>query len=150
MLFRELDGFDENLKSGEDYDLCERASSLGCKIWIDTELVAYHHGYPETIGGFFRRERWHGMGDVTSISKVAHSKVAIAALLFGLLHLALITSLFFGLAETMVSFGSIFCLCVLVIIYKFNLCSPTLILKLVPAVYFYLLGRLFAFAPINR
>lgn len=145
MVFEELGGFDENLSSGEDYELCKRAKSLGYKLLIDEKLVAYHQGYPDTIKDFVIRERWHGMGDVTSLVEIVNSKVAVSALLFGILHLSTIILIFFSLHAAVFSLASIFFLCVFIVMYKFRVWSLTAILKLLPAVYFYLTGRFLSF-----
>lgn len=86
-LFEECSGFDERLKTGEDYDLCQRALSRGGRIRSDPRLVAIHHGFPKTVPAFFRRELWHGMGDFSSGQAFSQSKVAMASVLFFLFHI---------------------------------------------------------------
>lgn len=61
-LFERLGGFDETLVTAEDYDICQRAESLGGEIIIAPGLKTIHYGYPGSLKDFYRRERWHGLG----------------------------------------------------------------------------------------
>lgn len=94
--FRELNGFDESLRSGEDVDLSERAVRCGGIIQANPGLRAIHLGYPRTLREFFVREIWHGSGDFASFGMWVNSPIAIvsAALLF--LIIAGILGLLFG------------------------------------------------------
>ena len=48
-----------------------------------------HEGYPKSLVEFAKREFWHGKGDATSIKPLFQSKVAMVALIFVALHVAL-------------------------------------------------------------
>lgn len=144
-LFSELGGFDPDLSSGEDYDFCKKAESMNCRLLVDQKLVAYHLGYPTKIKEFIERECWHGEGDVVSFKKILSSKVALAAIVFGLLHVLMFISIFLSLEYFLYSSLAFVFFCYLVIYYKFKVLSPASIIKLLPAAYFYLLGRLFSF-----
>lgn len=61
-LFEEIGGFDPLCYTGEDVKLCEDAIKMGAIVINDARIKTYHHGYPKTIKGFFKRERWHGLG----------------------------------------------------------------------------------------
>jgi len=76
--FEMLGGFDENLVSGEDYDLSVRAETAGCRLNDNKALKVVHHGYPKTVGAFFKRELWHGEGDYLSVKTFLASPIAIA------------------------------------------------------------------------
>ena len=92
-LFHKINGFDPTLRSGEDYDFCERAKTIGnATIAVKPELKVIHHDYPMSARSFIRREIWHGAGDFQSLRRVMQSKVAIATLMFVLLHMLLIAS----------------------------------------------------------
>ena len=80
VLFDRIGGFDESLRTGEDYDFCQRALAAGAQIKPDTALIAWHDGYPDSIRGFMAREMWHGRDEFKSLSSVLSSKVAIVAL----------------------------------------------------------------------
>lgn len=146
-LFKQLGGFNEELISGEDYEFCRRSESLGCKLVVDQKLIAYHLGYPFKISNFIKRERWHGKGDVSSIRNILRSKVAVAALVFGLLHILLFSSIFFNFILSVVIAFSILFYCFIVVVYKFRVFHVGKLFNLFPASYFYLLGRLLAFVP---
>ncbi len=91
-LFDEIDGFDERLETGEDYDISVRAKSAGITIVDDIRLKVIHEGYPKSLMEFIRREFWHGKGDATSFSALFQSKVAVVALVFIFLHIILLVS----------------------------------------------------------
>lgn len=62
--FDSVGGFSESLETNEDEDLCERIRKEGYSVFHNGKISATHWGYPKTIGQFFRREVWHGTGDV--------------------------------------------------------------------------------------
>jgi glycosyltransferase involved in cell wall biosynthesis len=96
--FMELGGFDESLATGEDYDLSRRALALGGRIAIDERLKAEHLGFPRTIGAFVRREAWHGVGGVSSLSVFLRSKVSLATAAFVGSHGVLLAGIVTGTA----------------------------------------------------
>jgi glycosyltransferase involved in cell wall biosynthesis len=76
-IFHKLGGFNEQLKSGEDSEFCQRARDVEVKIVHDSDLRVIHEGYPKTLYQFFKRERWHGLGDYNSLEIFARSKPAL-------------------------------------------------------------------------
>ena len=62
-LFDELNGFDEQLSSGEDTDLARRAATLGIVCIQYETLAAAHLGNPKSISEFIQKQVWHGEGD---------------------------------------------------------------------------------------
>jgi glycosyltransferase involved in cell wall biosynthesis len=74
-----LGGFNELLISAEDVDICRRAMSLGLRVCINERLQVLHEGYPKSWIAFFRRELWHGVGDMQSFHRFINSKTALAA-----------------------------------------------------------------------
>ena len=144
--FNDIGGFDESLITGEDYDFCQRAKSRGYKIKNNTDLKVYHYDFPVTVGAFIKREAWHGIGDVGSLSGVFASKVAIAALLFIFLHvLAISAALFSGTSVLVFCVLMIVVLCVLSSIKKNT--HADLLTKLCNSIlfYFYYCGRAMSF-----
>lgn len=97
-LIQATGGFDENLPTGEDYDFCERVRDLGYNYFHNPEFEAIHLGYPKTLRAFLRRERWHGRGDLLSITTIMGSKVAQASILYGFLTTLALLLLSFGYA----------------------------------------------------
>ena len=60
--FRAVGGFDPELVTGEDAELCQRLRRSGHRLLYTPELDVVHLGVPRTIGDFFRRNVWHGLG----------------------------------------------------------------------------------------
>lgn len=79
-LFSKMEGFDPDLKTGEDYEFCVRARKRGALIENNPELKVIHAGYPKSIKRFFARERWHGCGDYKSLKTLLSSKPALVSL----------------------------------------------------------------------
>jgi glycosyltransferase involved in cell wall biosynthesis len=94
--FNELDGFDETLATGEDYNLSRRAVERGGRIAPDDGLRAMHLGFPRSAAAFLQRESWHGIGDFKSLGAFVRSKVALSAAAFVALHVLLLISLLSG------------------------------------------------------
>ncbi|HRD66719.1 MAG TPA: glycosyltransferase [Candidatus Competibacter sp.] len=65
-IFNKIGGFNESLKTGEDYDLCLRAKKI-TKIISDNSVNVVHLGNPKTLGSFLKREIWHGLGSFSSL-----------------------------------------------------------------------------------
>jgi glycosyltransferase involved in cell wall biosynthesis len=60
-VFEELCGFSEAIRTGEDTEFSERAKKL-VKVIDDDRIRVIHHGNPNSIADFLRREIWHGLG----------------------------------------------------------------------------------------
>ena len=107
--FLDAGGFDETLETGEDYDLSLRIVRSGGRLHRLPRSVVQHHGFPKTIGHFFRREVWHGTSDFSSLRSVMHSTVALASVVFVSLHVAAAALLLGG-------FGAAAVACVIAIV----------------------------------
>lgn len=83
-LFDQIGGFDETLETGEDTEICLRAQHNGATIRCDKQLHAVHMGYPNDLGHFFRRERWHGKGNFQTCKQITSSKIPALVLLHAL------------------------------------------------------------------
>lgn len=81
-VFTQVGGFDESLRTGEDYELCMRAKSQGVAIINDPKLEVIHEGYPKTLWAFVKREKWHGGQDFVSLRSFRNSWPAIAAVIY--------------------------------------------------------------------
>lgn len=84
--FELVEGFDPDLRTGEDYDLCRRLIEAGVEYRPNPGFRAIHLGYPRTVLAFIRREVWHGEGDVQSIRSVVRSPVAVLSLVYLVAH----------------------------------------------------------------
>lgn len=144
LLFEWLGGFDESLKTGEDYDICSRARMLGAKLAKDASLKVIHHGVPRSPAEFFKREMWHGLGDAQSVKALLKSKVAVTALAFTALHLAALFFIPFSAPFYYLSPGallSVAAVCLASAVKKFGLKQPSVLLKGVFLYYLYYWGR---------
>jgi GT2 family glycosyltransferase len=92
-IFHEISGFDESLRTGEDYEFCLRAKANGISVINNPALQVIHEGYPQTLRAFVKREKWHGIQDFMDIKSFLRSGPAKAAALYWL----------FGLTFTMLS-----------------------------------------------
>jgi glycosyltransferase involved in cell wall biosynthesis len=61
-IFGDLGGFDRNIETSEDFELCQRAKAAGYPVVARPELSTVHLGTPQTLRAFWRKERWHGNG----------------------------------------------------------------------------------------
>lgn len=58
--FFKIHGFDPEIATSEDTDFCKRASDAGLPTIAIPELGVVHLGTPQTLGAFYRKQRWHG------------------------------------------------------------------------------------------
>lgn len=58
----QLDGFDENLTSGEDSDLSHRIKTQGYFLQLEPKAYLSHY-HPETWKGMIKQQVWYGYGD---------------------------------------------------------------------------------------
>ncbi|MCB2173740.1 glycosyltransferase [bacterium] len=89
--FATLGGFSETLTTGEDAEFCQRPRNVPVTIRHDDQLAVIHEGYPKTLAAFFKRERWHGIGDYQSPAIFFRSKPALLALFQAAAFLCLTT-----------------------------------------------------------
>lgn len=146
-VFDRIGGFTELLETSEDVDFCARAVSHGVRLLVNPGFKVFHEGYPKTVAGFVRRERWHGRSDFRSVSSVLRSKVAVAASLFLLLHVVLVVALASavltgrGYRVVAASLVLIALLCLASCVQKFYRRSLLRALANLPAMYLYFTGR---------
>lgn len=141
--FDELNGFDENLETGEDYDISMRAKDLNIDVIDNHELKVIHYGYPKSIWEFMQREYWHGKGDATSLKSVVNSKVASLSLIFLSLHIIFVLSLFLFHTPyiSLAAISGIFLICIASSIVKFKKESYKVILINSMLYYLYFVSR---------
>lgn len=141
-LFRQINGFNENLRTGEDYDICQRARAVGADIVNNERLQVIHRDYPQNVGEFIGREIWHGIGDFQSVKLFLGSKVAITAVIFAGLHILGFTGLVLGWPLVFaLSIGCSIFLCLLSSIYKFKQAGVKVMLINSVIFYLYYWGR---------
>jgi len=143
-LFDELNGFDETLETGEDYDISMRAKNNNIKIIDNHSLKVIHAGYPAGLWKFMLREFWHGKGDATSLGMILRSKIASLSIVLILLHMLLITSLMFCGLTSYTVYTSILGILIIPVgmsYNKFKMKSIKILLINALIYYFYLLSR---------
>jgi len=95
-VFQSVDGFDEDLRTAEDVDLCQRVRQQGLKVYTHPNLAVEHLGNPKTIKEFFIKERWRGEGVLQNlIRKNAVSRIN-KAVLYTISTILLLFLLFIG------------------------------------------------------
>lgn len=65
--FRAVHGFDETLITGEDAELGQRMGRAGFPLHEAREVVAIHLGNPKSLAHFFRKQRWHSLGQFGTV-----------------------------------------------------------------------------------
>ncbi|MBN1869507.1 MAG: glycosyltransferase [Candidatus Omnitrophica bacterium] len=80
-VFYSIGGFEEDLKTSEDVDLCQRVRKQGLSVYAHPRLAVEHLGNPKTIKDFFIKEKWRGDGVLQNlIRKKAESGLNKAVL----------------------------------------------------------------------
>ncbi len=90
--FEAVGGFDERLVTGEDTALCQRLRDRGYRIYESKRLTAVHLDNAKTVGDFYRKEMWRGLGmfgtvrrgaiDKPTAMTAAHLGLCLTAILF--------------------------------------------------------------------
>jgi len=60
--FEAIGGFNEDLITGEDAEICQRLRNANFSLHSSSEVSAIHLGNPKALTQFFRKEVWHGLG----------------------------------------------------------------------------------------
>lgn len=95
-IVEDLNGFDGLLITGEDVDFSIRAKLKGYEIIDNSEFFVHHEGFPRSLGAFYRREMWHGIGDMKSMQAYLSSKIALFSTVVVLLLLCVLGSVLSG------------------------------------------------------
>jgi len=66
--FWKIGGFNSQLETGEDSDLCSRLRRDGLQIVSDSGIKNIHLGNPKSLRHFLRKEIWYGKGLAACIS----------------------------------------------------------------------------------
>jgi len=141
-LFDKIGGFDATLRTGEDFDLCERAITAGANYYEEPGYEAIHLGFPRTLTRFIKREIWHGEGDYQTLRRFLASPVAILAIVYLALHLLILAALIMGSTSTLVQL-----LLALIVLngaltwWRFRGCSPVALACNAALNYFYFVAR---------
>lgn len=88
-------GFDDSLKTCEDYDLTQRLKQHG-KLISDHRVAAIHYREPATVAQFMKKEMWRGIGNVNALKRILRDGVdrrELPSLLLPLFHCLLLLAL---------------------------------------------------------
>lgn len=66
-IFEAVGGFDESLVTDEDAELGQRLNDHGYRIFESKRLAALHLDNPTTLAAFYRKERWHAIGMLSTV-----------------------------------------------------------------------------------
>jgi len=117
-LFDKVNGFNENVKTCEDVDICMRLNKI-CKILFDPSIKVIHLGEPKTIKKFFLKEIWRGKGGISGIISHGISMSELKSLMLPFYYLIMSISIIVCIALS-----------------NFNLCLLLVTLYLIPAIIF--------------
>ncbi len=109
-----LEGFDENLPTGEDTDFVFRAYALGIRVLAIPTLEMIHHGEPATYREYFKQQAWHANREsYKTIAKKSGGRFGANAPLFTLLYLICAILLSAGLLLALIQGAPWYLLCCL-------------------------------------
>lgn len=80
--FFNVNGFDEKLITGEDAEFGFRLNEKGYVVWENPEIRSIHLGNPKNLLGFYKKQRWHGLGAFGTLKLSLFDKPFFATLLF--------------------------------------------------------------------
>ncbi|MBW7907879.1 MAG: glycosyltransferase [Kiritimatiellae bacterium] len=94
-----LNGFNEELTTGEDTDFAFRADRAGIPVWGIPGLRVAHHGEPATLGAWFKQQLWHAnRKSYKHIAELSGGRVGGNAPRFTALYLATFDAGLLGIA----------------------------------------------------
>ena len=111
--FIALGGFNEQIETSEDIELCTRAKNKGLSITSHPALAVVHAGTPRSIIQFYRQHSWHGehvlrnfINNLPSMENAGVVALSGYTLVMFWISILLIPALFFHHARwTEVAFG---------------------------------------------
>lgn len=90
-----IGNFDAELPSSEDLDFTLRATNAGFEVFKPKSIAVYHLGWPESIVGFIKRQRWHAKS-YTQINRGFRDPILLATIVFSLCHIFAVALLVLG------------------------------------------------------
>lgn len=108
--FESVGGFDEQLKTNEDFDLCHRLRLRGFKIYSDPRISAVHWGVPRNLAEFYRRQKWHGTHVFKAFLSNFADLVNVRAVAYAFYYFLGVAFLLISLPVSLVSRNALFLL----------------------------------------
>ena len=99
-LFDRLSGFNEELRTGEDYEFCNRVKRCGYKVVSDDDIKVFHLRGPRTLIERLKKEIWYGEEMLNILKIKPFYRPFWASLIFGCSFIVILSCLFlrsFGL-----------------------------------------------------
>ncbi|NIS15836.1 MAG: glycosyltransferase [Aliifodinibius sp.] len=93
-VFHDIGGFNENLQTDEDTEICRRLNDQDYSIFNDPEICVVHLGNAQTIREFIGKERWHASAVAGPVSFKTLDKPLLMTYLFILFFVFTIISFF--------------------------------------------------------
>lgn len=81
-VFSDLLGFSNNVVTGEDYELCQRARAAGYKVYNSKLVTVKHLGNMKRLKDIIKKERWYGFGMFSTLKLGHFSKPLISTIMF--------------------------------------------------------------------
>ena len=141
-IFNEFGGFDENLETGEDYDLCIRVSKK-YKIISDDKLNIIHYGEPATVMQRLHKEIWYGK----NIKQILRKKPIYFPFWLSLIFISFVTLFLIGILLlhpllVLLSLANIVMLLAFISFYRcLKVHNFSFFFPLIFVYFFYLMGR---------
>lgn len=96
-IFFEVEGFREDISSGEDGDLHDKIVEKGMPLAIINDLDVVHLGNAKTITSFIKRQSWHSENYTKNIKKSVKDPIFIIVALTSLISTWIIFAMIFTL-----------------------------------------------------
>ena len=142
-LFNQLEGFRDEIKTGEDYEFCQRVIRHGYEVLSDDTIRVVHLRGPNTLKEKLKKEIWYGLETRTILKFNKFYYPFIASLIFMFLFILILLSLFSW--NPFFVFLSIFSFFFFLSTVSFRRCYKannfSCFLKLIPIYFAYLSGR---------
>lgn len=99
--FAMINGFNENINSSEDCDLCLRLCKTGLKVYSSINVAVIHCKIRMTLKEFFKKELWHGKdvfkNFLNSELSLRNSKAVFFGLFYVICIIGVMSSIIYGL-----------------------------------------------------
>ncbi|THB80834.1 MAG: glycosyltransferase [Desulfobacteraceae bacterium] len=101
--FMAVNGFDDELVTNEDFDLCFRLIKSGSKLQSDPNISAVHYGVPNNLSAFYKQVRWHGTHVfkvfISDLKKMNNFRAVVYSLYYFCALICLVCSLFLSVLD---------------------------------------------------
>jgi glycosyltransferase involved in cell wall biosynthesis len=102
--FKRLGGFDETIQTNEDYEFCQRVLGAGLSVRAYAELSTIHLGTPQTLSGFYKKQKWHGKNVMTVFLRDVRRMRNMKAVAFAIFTLLCLMGMAAGVLWAMLSY----------------------------------------------